>query len=288
MFAFITVLLWSLSYVFTRLALRYYSSRSLGFLRFGIASIFLIAGLIATKQKLPKPKDWGWFLGKGILSYFVYMMAFNKGSKTVTAATVSVIIATGPVLTALLVRVFYREKLKLIQYAAMGIEFAGVFIVTALKADISVNTGVLWLLFACTAGSVSTLFLRKILETYDAFPATAYSILIGTVCMGIAAPNALNELRAAPANQIFILLVLAIFPSLIGYVTWSMAFKRSKTTTAVANYNFVPPFTTALLGFLIAGEKPEFSTVIGGLVILVGMFVFTYGDRILNRRAPQT
>jgi len=283
-YAVITVLLWSLSYVFTRLALRYFSSVNLGFLRFGIASVALIAGLVATKTPLPALRDLPWFFGKGITSFFLYMMAFNRGSKTVSAATISVIISTSPILTALLVRIFYKEKLKTIQYVAIGIEFLGVFILTALNGILTVNTGALWLVLASFSGAVSNLFLRKLLQRYKAFPATAYSILIGTVFMGIFSRGAIGELRNAPGNQIVILLVLGLLPSAVAYVTWSEAFKKAKTTTSVTNYLFTTPFITALLGLVAAGERLESSTIIGGIVILAGMFVFHYGEKFFHKK----
>jgi drug/metabolite transporter (DMT)-like permease len=43
---------------------------------------------------------------------------------------------------------------------------------------------------------------------------------------------------------------------------------------------FVTPFTATLLGFLLAGERPDPSTVAGGIVILSGMLVFYYGEKV--------
>ena len=40
---------------------------------------------------------------------------------------------------------------------------------------------------------------------------------------------------------------------------------------------FVTPFLTSLLGFLIAGEVPDFATCIGGGIILTGVLIFNFG-----------
>lgn len=56
-YAMITILFWSLAYVLTRLSLQYFSTFSLGFLRYLIASLALIVIAVLTKMKLPRRKD---------------------------------------------------------------------------------------------------------------------------------------------------------------------------------------------------------------------------------------
>ena len=100
-YATITIVFWSLAYVFTRLALQVFSSFSLGFLRYLIASCTLIVIALATKMKPLRLLDLPWFFLSGAIGFFLYMICFNQGQATVTAATGSVVIATVPVITAL-------------------------------------------------------------------------------------------------------------------------------------------------------------------------------------------
>lgn len=46
--------------------------------------------------------------------FFLYMIAFNQGQATVTAAICSVVIATIPVITAILARFIYHEKMRVL------------------------------------------------------------------------------------------------------------------------------------------------------------------------------
>jgi uncharacterized membrane protein len=103
-YAAITIFFWSLAYVFTKLALRYFSPFSLGFLRYVVASLALIAVAVVTKMRLPQKRDVWWFMASGATGFFFYMIAFNKGQNMVTASTGSVVLATVPVITALLAR----------------------------------------------------------------------------------------------------------------------------------------------------------------------------------------
>jgi drug/metabolite transporter (DMT)-like permease len=142
-FAICTIVFWSSAYVFTRLALQFFAPLSLGFLRYFIASLLLIIFVLFVKIKTPNKKDIKWFILAGFFGFFLYMVTFNLGSATVTASTSSVIIATTPAVTTLLARIFYKEKLKITQYIAVIIEFAGVNVLTLMNGIFSVNIGLI-------------------------------------------------------------------------------------------------------------------------------------------------
>lgn len=282
-YAALTILFWSLAYVLTRLALQYFSAFAIGFLRYLIASAALLVIIAAAKIKAPQRADLKWFALAGFFGFFLYMVAFNKGCATVTAATSSVIIATVPVITALLARVLYGEKLSAIQWAAMAVEFSGVVLLTLLDHSFSINGGLFLLLLATLALGIYNLLQRKLTKTYSGLQASAYSIFAGTVMLAVFLPTSMREVRSAPPAQLVYIAVLGLFSSAAAYVTWAYAFQKAKNTSSVSNYMFVTPFVTALLGFLLAGERPDIATIAGGAVILTGVLIFNFGGGIFER-----
>lgn len=283
-YAMVTILFWSLAYVLTRLTLQYFSAFSLGFLRYFVASCALLVIAVARKMQLPKRKDLPWFLLAGGIGFFFYMIAFNQGQATVTAATGSVVIATVPVMTALFARFVYQEKLKGFLWIAIGMEFVGVAVLTLLNSSFSVNTGLLWLLVAALALSIYNLLQRKLTKQYTALQASTYSILFGTCLLSIFGPSAMEEVTRAPEIQYFYLLVLGIGSSAIAYVSWAKAFSKAKKTSQVSNYMFVTPFLTSILGFLLAGEVPDQATLVGGSIILLGVLLFNFGGKFYKEK----
>lgn len=279
-YAMITILFWSLAYVFTRLALQYFTSFSLGFLRYFIASCTLLIVAIITKIKLPHKKDLPSFMLAGTLGFFFYMIAFNQGQKTVTASTGSIVISAVPVLTALIARVVNKESLSSFQWLAISIEFAGVAILTLIDGILSINIGLLWLFLAALALSFYNLLQRKLTKKYTALQTSAFSIFFGTILLAVYSPASVREVSNAPAIQWFYLAILGIFSSAIAYVAWSTAFAKAKQTSQVSNYMFITPFLTSILGFIIADELPEPSTLVGGGIILLGVFIFNFGDKL--------
>ncbi len=134
-------------------------------MRYLAASAALIAVLLVKKTAPPAKADWKWFALGGAVGFFLYMLAFNKGCETVTAATASVVIATVPVLTALMARFIHGERLKPYQWAAMAVEFLGVALLTLMDGVFSVNAGLLYLLGASVLLSAFNLLQRRLTRT---------------------------------------------------------------------------------------------------------------------------
>jgi len=279
-YAGITIVFWSLAYVLTRLALRYFSAFPLGFLRYFFASITLVVFAVISGMRPPHAKDSKLFAASGAFGFFLYMIAFNKGCETVAASTASVIIATVPVITALLARFIYGEKLSSLKWAATAVEFSGVVVLTLMNRGFTLNRGIVWLLAAALSLGVYNVLQRRLTRIYSGLQTSSYSIFAGTALLSVFSPSAVKELGSAPPTALVLVGVLGVFSSAVAYAAWAEAFKKAKKSSSVSNYMFVTPFLTSLLGFLIVGEKPDAPTIAGGGIIMLGFFLFNFGGRI--------
>jgi drug/metabolite transporter (DMT)-like permease len=209
------------------------------------------------------------------------MIAFNFGSAAVSASTCSLIIATAPVITTLFARIIYKEKLKIIQYVAIIIEFIGVGVLTVMNGIFSINTGLIWLILASVALSIYNLLQRKLTGKYSAIQTSIFSIWFGTILLLIFLPDSITEIKNIPLTQIIYLIILGVFCSAVAYISWTYALKKEKNTSSVTNYMFLTPFLTTLMGILIAKEIPDFATIVGGIIIIIGMFIYNFFDKII-------
>jgi len=269
-YAIITIIFWSMAFVLTRLSLQYFSAFSLGFLRYAFATGALLVIALVTKMKLPKKADIKWFALCGLFGFFLYMIAFNRGCETVTAATGSVVLAIAPVITALLARFIYKEKLSVIQWVAIAVEFSGVVVLTLMKGFFSLNNGLIWLFAAVLLLSAYNLLQRKLTKTYSGLQASAFSIFFGTLMLAVFMPTTVIEVQSAPPIAFVYVAILGVFSSAVAYVAWAQAFKKAKKASSVSNYMFVTPFLASILGFVFANEKPDVPTLAGGGIILLG------------------
>lgn len=273
-YAIITIIFWAMAFVFTRLALQYFDVYTLSFLRYLSASLTLLVIICFMKINKPKKEDFITYLLSGCIGFFIYVILFTKGTGMVTSATGSIVIAMVPVFTAFLASFFYKEKLKTYQWFAIGIEFIGILVLTLMNGTFSINEGVLWLLVAALCLATYNLLQRKLTKKYSAIESSTYSIFIGTLFLCIFLPSAIEPTIHAPIEHIIYVLILGIFSSALAYIAWAKAISMAEKTTYVSNYMFVTPFLTTILGFVMMGEIPDKATILGGTIILIGLFIF--------------
>ena len=80
-------------------------------LRFGTASVVLAIYALFTRMRLPDRGDLGRIAIAGLTGITIYHVALNYGEMTVQAGAASLLIAAGPVFTALMSTAFLGERL---------------------------------------------------------------------------------------------------------------------------------------------------------------------------------
>lgn len=274
LYAFVTVLLWASAFVFTKIALDYFTAEALGVLRYVIASLLFAAIGLFQKIGFPGKKDLPKFLLAGLSGFALYMITFNQASKSLTAATGSVVIASAPILTALFARVLFKEKIRALGWLAILIEFAGILVLTLWNGSLSVNAGIVWMFGAAVCISGYNLLQRVLLKEYSPLQATAYSVFAGTLFLLFYLPGAAPQFGNAPLRQLLVIGFLGVFPSALAYMLWAKALQLAEKTSDVTNFMFITPLLAALMGFLIMGEVPTLSTCAGGLLIFMGLLLY--------------
>lgn len=282
-YAVITIVGWALAFVLTRLALAHIQDISLGYFRNVIASIVLIFVIAFMKLKVFDFKDLLKFIGSGACGFFLFMLTFNKGAQSVTAATSSVVLATVPIFTALLASVFYAEKLKWIQWGAIAIQFVGMIILTNGQGGLSVNTGVFWLLLAALSLSVYNIIQKQLTQKYTSLQVSVYSILLGTLPFLFYTPQIIVDLPNFTPIVWISVIIMGVFSSAIAYISWAKAFSLAEKTSQVSNYMFVTPLLATIFGIFLIQEIPDRNFIIGASVILLGLILFNKGNQLFRR-----
>ena len=76
-----------------------------------------------------------------------------------------------------------------------------------------------------------------------------------------------------PANHWWIFLALAIFPTFFGHTLFNWALKWLSTAT-ISMGNVFEPVGATVLAYLILGETITWSQLLGGTIVLFGLFLF--------------
>lgn len=271
-----TVFFWSLAFPFSKVAMQHFSPYALGFLRVCIASVtLLIIGKFAG-NRLPKFKDLGWLFLSGTCGFGIYLFAFNRGIQTLTSASSSIVIALTPVMTAVLAHYLYSEKINKLGWTMLFTAFSGVVIMMLWDGALSINTGMLWTLGASVVFCAYNILNRKLSAMgYKAIEIVTYSMISAIIVLSPFSFQGARELMSASTKDIAVLLMLGVLSSALAYYLWSLALTMTEKTSDVTNYSFLTPFVATLMGSIVLDEIPGMGTIIGGIIIIASIIVFS-------------
>ena len=102
-----TLIFWASAFAGIRVGLKAYSPGNLVFFRFLTASSVLLVYAIITRMPLPEKKDLPVIFFLGFIGITVYQLALTFGEIKVTAGSASLLIASGPIFTAILAIFIY-------------------------------------------------------------------------------------------------------------------------------------------------------------------------------------
>ena len=272
--AFIAIFFWATAFVLTKVVLKEVDVTTLGVLRYFFASIIVIFILVKQKISLPALKDIPAFIFAGFSGYAGYIAFFNMATLLSSPSTLSVINALAPAITAIVAYFIFNEKIKIIGWISMGISFCGILILTLWNGTLTVNKGVIYMLIGCVLLSLYNISQRYLTKKYSSFDVSMYSMLIGGILLVVYSPSSVRNIFSISFNSLILIIYMSVFPSIISYFFWTKAFEIAKHTTEVTSFMFVTPVLATLMGIIILGDIPKLSTLIGGVVIILGMIIF--------------
>ncbi|MEG0249900.1 MAG: DMT family transporter [Peptostreptococcus sp.] len=276
-----TVFFWSLAFPFSKVAMQHFSPYALGFLRVCIASVtLLIIGKFAG-NRLPKVKDLGWLFLAGACGFGIYLFAFNRGIQTLSSASSSIVIALTPVMTAVAAHYLYGERINKLGWLMLFTAFSGVVIMMLWDGALSINTGMLWTLGAAVVFCAYNILNRKLSTMgYKAIEIVTYSMISAIIVLSPFSVQGAREIMSASPKYIAVLLMLGVLSSALAYYLWSLALSMTEKTSDVTNYSFLTPFVATLMGSIVLDEVPGMGTIIGGIVIIASIIVFSKKGKI--------
>ena len=257
-----------------------YTPGEAALLRFLVASAATGLWALVTKMRLPDRKDLPRLALAGLLGITMYHLAFNYGESTVSAGAASLVIAAGPIFTALLAVAFLGERLNMWGWAGVLTAFAGVSAIAfgEGRGGFGFSPGVLIVALAAVATASYFVVSKKPLRKYNALEFTFYAIWLGTIPMLVFAPGLVRDIQTAPAWATWTVVYLGVFPGALAYTVWSYALKKMPASTT-ASYLYGQPVLATLVAWAWQGVIPSAVTLTGGAIALAGVLLVNFKGR---------
>ena len=276
-YSLFTIFLWASAYPLTKIAQTHFTPIPISFIRSFIAGFFMLAIGRMHGMQLPQKKHIPLFLASGALGYVIYTVAMNIGLMTLPSATCSLLVATSPIMTAIIASKVYNEKINLVSWIAIFIAFAGVAILLLWDSggQFTIDAAMLWMLLSAASWAGYNIMTRKLVALgYTSAQITCFSMIAAAFWLCFWSADGFRETYTAEWIHILALLYLAIISNALGCILWGKAMAYAEKTSEVANFMFLSPLLSALMSFILLREVPGMGTFIGGAVIIGGLLLF--------------
>lgn len=280
------VVLWAGAFPGIKIGLEGLSAPHLTLLRHLVASLAFVPFLVLFRRRmLPAWRDVPRFVGLGVLGIFTYHLALNTGEQRVSAGATSLIIATAPMLTALVAAALTSDRLPRLGWFGSALGFAGVALIVlgdgagnGAPAVIGLEPYAGFILLAAVVTSFFAVLQRPMFARYGPLEVTAFVTWGGTVPMLAFLPGLGEAVVVAYPRSIAAAVLLGVFPSAIAYTLFALALSRAPATLVTA-YLYLIPVVALLLSWWWLGEVPTLLTVAGGAVVVVGLVIVNAAKR---------
>jgi drug/metabolite transporter (DMT)-like permease len=253
-------------------------------LRFLIASLTLGAFLWFTDTPLVKPsiRQGLQLVFLAFFGIFLYNICFFYGLHYISASRASLIVALNPAAIALGSYALGKERLGV--HSVLGILLcisgAGLVIISG---NTSVLTGAAnaWvgdgLILGCVLSWVLfSISSRGLSAALGPLHTVSYAIWLGSLMLSVAAlslsPSALGAMFRLSAPQLLSLLYLGALGSAVAYIWYYDAIQQIGPTRSGA-FIALNPLTAVLLGWLLLGERLTPLIGLGGLLVMLGLYL---------------
>ena len=288
--ALFTVVVWGASFVATKVALKYTSPDVVVWLRFGMGVAILgVAMLAKRKFVLPEKKDWLYFALLGFMGITFHQWLQSTGLVTAQATTSAWIVATIPVFMALLGWIALKERLVWLQGVGIFLSALGVLLVITDGDLVQLylgkfgTLGDFLILISAPNWAVFSVLSRRGLQKYPATLMMFYVMSFGWLFSSIwfFSKGGLSQIGQIPIEGWVGIAFLGVICSGLAYIFWYDALQALPVAQTGA-FLFIEPVSTVVVAALILGEKLNLAIILGGILILTGVWFVNRKNAVLK------
>lgn len=276
----LTTFFWASNIVAGKVALEGFGAMALAQLRMAAAAVLYLVLYVAWRG-IPKlrltRRQWLVLNLMAITGITLNQICYIGGLAKTSVTHTGLIQAIGPIMVLVLSASLGREALTSWKILGMVISFVGVALLLVERPGQGSGahwTGDLILIAACGFFAYYTILMKEVADCYDPLTLNAIVFTLGAIWLipFCAISMAGVQWNRIPMNAWWGLSYMVLFGSLIAYLIFAFALEKL-SASKVAAFSYLQPVMAALLGIWLLNEKISLKVVIGGTLILLGVYL---------------
>ncbi len=282
--------LFSLSFIFGKLALAYSGPIFITATRMIIAGLLLLVYQYIQKQPIVMSRKYIWpLISLTIFNVYLTNVLEFWGLQYLTAAKACFLYNLSPFVAALLSYFMFKEKMTMLQCIALVIGFLGFVPIllndSAPEASVGGISFISWPEFALLGAAVATVYgwiaMKQLVKMhYSAVTANGISMLAGGLLSLITSFffEAWCPWPVTCWNQFWIwIILLTLVSNIICYNLYGYLLKKH-SATFMTFVGFSSPFFTAFFGWLWLNETVTWHFYISAVIVFAALYLYYYEE----------
>lgn len=275
LYPFLFVFLWSTGFIGAKFGLPFAEPLSFLLTRYGFVIALMTLIALATRAPWPSsPVQWLHIGVSGVLVHAVYLggvfVAIGHG---LPAGVTALLVGMQPLLTALGSGWLLGEKVSARQWGGLGLGFVGVVLVVSGKlGDGALGPMLIPALVALFGITAGTLYQKRFCASFDLRSGSVIQFVPSALLTAIAVAL-FEDYRIEWTGQFAFALGWLVLVLSLGAISLLNLLIRSGSAVNVASLFYLTPPTTALIAFVVFGEKFTLTAAFGMVLAVSGVYL---------------
>lgn len=273
---FILMLTWGSSFILIKHSVKAFSPMQVGALRLTIAGLVLVAFGIPNLKLIPKNRMI-WVLASGCLGNFIPMFLFPIAQQKVSSAAAGILDSLVPIFVLILGFLCFKIRSSWTQVLGATIGFFGAIILIGYNGEGQSNDifHSMLIILATLMYGMSALIISRYLADIPSFrlSSAVFTIWFGPALLILGFSGFFKDFTGSPEQMkgLGYIAILGLFGTAVAMILF---YNLIRLTSAVfaSSVTYLMPLVAVIWG-LLDGEKLTWEHAIGGLLILLGVYL---------------
>ena len=271
-------LIWGLTFLSTKVAVKEMGPMSLALSRFIIAVFTLLPIVALTRTSLKvEGRDLPRLAAAGFMGITLYFLFENNGIMRLSASESSIIVGTIPILILLIEILVFKRRMKPVVIVGIVLSFLGVAGIVARSDTVKSNpAGYLYMVGAALVWVAYTFLTKPLGLKYSLLCVTFWQIFFGTLgCIPFAIAEGQNFASISLSVWLNVAF-LGVLASALGYWFYVIVLDKLGPSRSAVFINLIP-VVSIVASFFLLGERLLPLQLVGGAAAITGVYLATSG-----------